>query len=325
MINDPYQVLGVTKGASSDEVKRAYRKLAKKYHPDMNPNDPSAAEKMNEINVAYDMICNPEKYRSVSSQYDNRSYAYSGDGSNYYSNAGGYANSGQRNGYTYITYYYGNGSSGQMSFEELFRRVYAQAMYQQSANVDSAYGPREQSSDSEEIKSAISYTYAGGNSYANACLINIPDSLRDARWYYIYAWNEFKRANFDVAYEFSKKASAMEPGNQTYSSFTEYIRNISSSNAGYGYTYRNRSTNSGAGYTYRNRSSNSGAGYTYRNRSSNSGASYNYRNGSSNSGSSYNYRYDGSYKPVKGSSFSIGKLFITLFFIRFFFILVFGF
>ena len=312
MINDPYQVLGVTKGASSDEVKRAYRKLAKKYHPDMNPNDPSAAEKMNEINVAYDMICNPEKYRSVSSQYDNRSYAYSGDGSNYYSNAGGYANSGQRNGYTYRTYYYGNGSSGQMSFEELFRRVYAQAMYQQSANVDSAYGPREQSSDSEEIKSAISYTYAGGNSYANACLINIPDSLRDARWYYIYAWNEFKRANFDVAYEFSKKASAMEPGNQTYSSFTEYIRNISSSNAGYGYTYRNRSTNSGAGYTYRNRSSNSGA-------------SYNYRNGSSNSGSSYNYRYDGSYKPVKGSSFSIGKLFITLFFIRFFFILVFGF
>ena len=299
MINDPYQVLGVTKGASSDEVKRAYRKLAKKYHPDMNPDDPSAAEKMNEINVAYDMICNPEKYRSVSSQYDNRSYAYSGDGSNYYSNAGGYANSGQRNGYTYRTYYYGNGSFGQMSFEELFRRAYAQAMYQQSANVDSTYGPREQSTDSEEIKSAISYTYSGGNSYANACLIHIPDSLRDARWYYIYAWNEFKRANFDVAYEFSKKASAMEPGNQTYSSFTEYIRNISSSNAGYGYTYRNGSSNSSAGYYYRNRSTNFGDGY--------------------------NYSTDGSYKPAKSGIFSFGKLFLTLFFIRFFFILVFGF
>ena len=56
MYQDPYKVLGVAPDASDEEIKKAYRDLAKKYHPDMNPNDPSAAEKMNEINDAYDRI-----------------------------------------------------------------------------------------------------------------------------------------------------------------------------------------------------------------------------------------------------------------------------
>ena len=56
MYQDPYKVLGVAPDASDEEIKKAYRDLAKKYHPDMNPNDPTAAEKMNEINDAYDRI-----------------------------------------------------------------------------------------------------------------------------------------------------------------------------------------------------------------------------------------------------------------------------
>ncbi len=64
-MNDPYSVLGVSKEASEEEIKKAYRRLAKKYHPDLNPGDPEAARKMNEINAAYDQIKNPGKINSA--------------------------------------------------------------------------------------------------------------------------------------------------------------------------------------------------------------------------------------------------------------------
>ena len=59
MTQDPYQVLGVRPGASDEEIKQAYRRLAKKYHPDRNPGDQAAAKKMQEINAAYEQIKNP--------------------------------------------------------------------------------------------------------------------------------------------------------------------------------------------------------------------------------------------------------------------------
>ncbi len=62
MFDDPYRVLGLERGASDEEVKRAYRRLAKKYHPDMNPGDEHAAKMMNDINAAYDQIKNPPKH-----------------------------------------------------------------------------------------------------------------------------------------------------------------------------------------------------------------------------------------------------------------------
>lgn len=60
--NDPYAVLGVARGASKDEVTQAYRKLAKKYHPDLNPGDEEAAKRMAEVNAAYDSIMNGTPY-----------------------------------------------------------------------------------------------------------------------------------------------------------------------------------------------------------------------------------------------------------------------
>lgn len=77
MIEDPYKVLGLGPDASDEDVKRAYRRLAKKYHPDLNPGDEWAAKKMQEVNAAYEQIKNPDKARQQNpggyggySQYD---------------------------------------------------------------------------------------------------------------------------------------------------------------------------------------------------------------------------------------------------------------
>lgn len=83
---DYYEVLGLSKGASEDEIKKAYRKLAKQYHPDMNPGDKVAETKFKEVNEAYDVLSDPDK----KAKYDQYGHAAFDPSSGFGGGGGGF-------------------------------------------------------------------------------------------------------------------------------------------------------------------------------------------------------------------------------------------
>lgn len=135
-MRDPYEVLGLSPGASDEAVKKAYRALAKQYHPDLNPGDKVAEARMKEINAAYDRI----KSGDTGSGYGGNAGARGGYGGN----PGGFYGYNPFTGtYTYSYTYGGQSQQQQESNEMTAARKYIQAgQYQQALHVLSTVSDR---------------------------------------------------------------------------------------------------------------------------------------------------------------------------------------
>ena len=101
-MRDPYEVLGIQRGASDEEIKKAYRAKCKRWHPDLNPNDPTAEEHFKEVQAAYDAITKGETQQQAGG-YGYGQQGYSNPYGNY-QQQGSYQQNGyyssQNNGYT---------------------------------------------------------------------------------------------------------------------------------------------------------------------------------------------------------------------------------
>lgn len=198
-MTDPYQVLGVSPSATDEQIKNAYRELARKYHPDNYANNPLAdlaQEKMKEINEAYDQI---QRQRKQQSSRAGQGYSQGG-----YSQSG-YSQSGYSRGYA------GRGGS---QFADIRQLLNANRV-----------------SDAEEL------------------LEGIPQSRRDAEWYFLRGRVFYVRGWLDQAYNYYVRANQMSPGNAEYQTALNQLmwqRNTGRPAGGYG-DYRNVQTGGASG------------------------------------------------------------------------------
>ena len=202
MIDDPYKVLGISQGAGEEEIKKAYRKKAKEFHPDLHPDDPNADKKMNEVNEAYDMLMNPEKYAARRAQ-QNRQQSSSGS-SQQSQQRSTYNNSGPGGWSTQGDW----GPFGGFGFEDIFG-------FGTSRNPN-AERPQTESGDSPQIRQVISEFGAGRYEEAVNILMHIPSTGRNGRWYYLSALCHQKMGNTVQSLDHMQKAVQLDPNNSTY-------------------------------------------------------------------------------------------------------------
>ena len=199
---DPYEVLGVSRNASDDEIKKSYRTLSRKYHPDANVNNPNAAqaeEKFKQVQAAYDQIMKEKEQ------------GYSGYGST--NGYGGYGNAGGYGGFG------GYGSAGGFG----------------------GYGGASSAGQNDEytmhLNAAMNYIRAG--KYNEALNVLSGMGQKTARWYYYSAMAHMGLGNNVAALEHAGKAVSLEPQNMEYQMLRQRLQSggqwYESRQAAYGY------------------------------------------------------------------------------------------
>lgn len=209
---DPYSVLGVSRNASEDEIKKAYKTLSRRYHPDANVNNPNKAqaeEKFKEIQGAYQQIM-----KEKTSGYGSSGYGNSGYGSSGYRNTGYGGQGGAYGGFGYGPFGgFGFGGFGQS---------------QTTGYEDNNY-----------LRAAGNYIRNGYYREARNTLENVEVRDRNARWYYYSAIAHSGLGSNVAALDHAKQALAMEPDNVDYRSLVQQLESGGSwyekRQAAYGY------------------------------------------------------------------------------------------
>ena len=193
MFYDPYQVLGVQPNATDDEVKKAYRTLSRKYHPDTNVNNPNKKEA-------------EEKFKEVQAAYEEIMKIRSGQGSGAYQSAGNTGSAGSSSSYGYRE---------QNGYESFFYGPFGSA-YGRSEYHDSGSIPR-------EFEPAVNFINNGAFKEALNFLNRMEKEKRGALWYYLRANANSGLNYYQNAVQDAEMAVKLEPNNMTYRSYYQRL------------------------------------------------------------------------------------------------------
>ena len=217
-MKDPYEVLGIQRGASDEEIKKAYRAKCKRWHPDLNPNDPTAEEHFKEVQAAYDAITKGDTGPTAGAGYGQQGY---GSG---YRQQQGY---GQQN---YGSFYGFDGFEGFEGFDPFGFGFGYTGGGQQGASYNG--------SDTPEMQAARNFVV--NRRYAEARRVLDGITARNARWYYLSSLAHQGLGNSIDALQDARRAVQLDPGNTEYQMHLRRMQNP-------GQTYRTQTTYSQPG------------------------------------------------------------------------------